>query len=188
MAETKNYDNIRVYGDLDSEVFLAPLGSTLPTDLTEPAAPFKALGWLSEDGVSLAVSTDVEKFKGWQGGTTLRTKVTSTEKSISIQALEETPGVTELYHGHGAAVVSGTGSTAVARVDLPEGIGTIARAAVFKFVDGGVTKFLCCEKVEVTDREELSHTNSSMTMYGFTLEIIGDSYILTNAPAYLPAA
>jgi hypothetical protein len=179
----KNYDNIRAYGDLDSEVFLAPVGSTLPTTLTDPTTPFEALGWLSEDGVSLAISTDVEKFKGWQGGATLRTKVTSTEKSISIQALEETPGVTELYYGHGAPVVT----TGVARVDLPEGIGTVARAAVFKFVDGGVTKLLCCERVEVTDREELSHTNSSMTMYGFTLEIIGDSYILTDAPAYTAA-
>lgn len=183
----KNYDNVRVYGDLDSEVFFAPLGSTLPTTLADPIAPFAALGWLSEDGVSLAVSTNVEKFKGWQGGTTLRTKVTSTEKSISIQALEETPGVTELYYGHGATTVTGTAPNQVARVDLPEGIGTIARAAVFKFVDGGVTKFLCCERVEVTDREELSHTNSSMTMYGFTLEIIGDSYILTDAPAYTAA-
>ena len=183
----KNYDNVRVYGDLDSEVFLAPLGSTLPTTLADPTTPFAALGWLSEDGVSLAVSTNVEKFKGWQGGTTLRTKVTSTEKSISMQALEETPGVTELYYGHGAKTVTGTGDAAVARVDLPEGIGTIARAAVFKFVDGGVTKFLCCERVEVTDREELSHTNSSMTMYGFTLEIIGDSYILTDAPAFTAA-
>lgn len=187
MAE-KNYDNIRAYGDLDSEVFLAPLGSTLPTTLVEPTTPFEALGWLSEDGVSLTVSTDVEKFKGWQGGATLRTKVTGTEKTISIQCLEETPGVTELYFGHGAPVVSGVAPNEVARIDLPEGIGTVARAAVFKFVDGGVTKFLCCEKVEVTDREEIAHQNSSLTMYGFTLDIIGDSYILTDAPSYVPAA
>lgn len=183
----KNYDNIRAYGDLDSEVFLAPVGSTLPTTLTDPIAPFAALGWLSEDGVSLAVSTDVEKFKGWQGGSTLRTKVTGTEKTISIQCLEETPGVTELYFGHGAKTVTGTGADAVGRVDLPEGIGTVARAAVFKFVDGDVTKFLCCEKVEVTDREELAHTNSGLTMYGFTFDIIGDSYILSDAPAFTAA-
>jgi hypothetical protein len=184
VAETKNYDNIRAYGDLDSEVFFAPLGSTLPTTIAaDPTTPFAAVGWLSEDGVSLAISTDVEKFKGWQGGTTLKTKVTGTEKTISIQCLEETPGVTELYYGHGAPVVT----AGIARVDLPEGIGTVARAAVFKFVDGGVTKYLVCERVEVTDREELSHQNSSLTTYGFTLDIIGDSYILTNAPAYLGA-
>ena len=183
----KNYDNIRSYGDLDSEVFFAPVGSTLPVDLSTPIAPFAAIGWLGEDGVPLSVSTDVEKFKGWQGGSTLRTKVTGTEKSIAIQCLEETPGVTELYFDHGAPVVTGTGDTAVARVDLPDGIGTVARAAVFKFVDNNVTKFLCCEKVEVTNREEVAHNNTGLTIYGFTLDIIGDSYILTNAPAYTAA-
>jgi hypothetical protein len=180
----KNGDNIRVYGDLDSEVYFAPVGSTLPTTLEEPAAPFEAIGWLSEDGVSLSVSTDVEKFRGWQGGATLRTKVTGTEKTITIQALEETPGVTELYYGHGAPTVT----TGVARVDLPEGINSVARAAVFKFVDGDVTKYLVCEKVEVTGRGEVPHTNTGMTVYEFTLDILGDSYILTNAPAYLEGA
>lgn len=176
----KNRSNVRVYGDLDSEVFLAPKGSTLPTKLTDPTAPFASVGWLSEDGISLSVSTDAEKFKAWQGGATLRVKVTSTEKTITFQALEETPGVTELYYDHGAATVE----SGVARVDLPEGIGTVERAAVFKFVDGDVTKLLCCELIQITEREELSHQNSEMTAYGFTAEIVGDSYILTDAPAY----
>jgi hypothetical protein len=181
----KDYDAIRVYGDLDSEVYFAPKGSTLPTAITtDPTDPFWAVGWISEDGVSLSVSTDVEKFKGWQGGTTLRTKVTSTEKTITIQALQETPGVTGLYFGHGDPVVTGTGDAALAKIDLPESIPTIEQAAVFKFLDGTVEKWLCCELVQITDRGEVAHQNSSMTMYEFTLEIIGDSYILTNAPAY----
>lgn len=188
MAETKNYDNIRVYGDLDSEVYFADKGSTLPlTITTDPAPPFGAIGWLSEDGVSLEVATTVEKFKGWQGGTTLRTKVTGTEKTVTIQALEETPGVTELYFGHGAPTVTGTGADKVAKIDLPESIPTIQKAAVFKFVDNGVEKWLCCELVEITGRGTLSHQNSSMTTYEFTLDILGDSYILTNNPAYIPA-
>jgi hypothetical protein len=189
VAETKNYDNIRVYGDLDSEVFFAPKGSTLPLAITaDPVAPFWAVGWLSEDGVSLEVSTDVEKFKGWQGGTTLRTKVTGTEKTITIQALEETPGVTGLYYGHGDATVTGTAGDQVAKLDLPAAIPTIQQAAVFKFVDNGVEKWLCCELVEIAGRGTLAHQNSSMTTYEFTLDILGDSYILTNAPAYLPSA
>lgn len=177
----KNRDNVRVYGDLESEVFLAPKGSTLPTTLVDPTSPFESIGWLSEDGISFEVSTDSEKFKAWQGGATLRVKITSTEKTITFQALEETPGVTELYFDHGAPTVT----TGVAKVDLPEGIGTVERAAVFKFVDGDVTKLLCCELIQITERGTLSHTNSDMTMYEFTAEIVGDSYILTNAPAYL---
>lgn len=176
----KNRDNVRVYGDLDSEVFLAPKGSTLPVTLADPDDPFASLGWLSEDGIDFEVATDSTKFKGWQGGATLRVKVTSTEKTIKFQALEETPGVTELYFDHGAPTVT----AGVARVDLPEGIGTVERAAVFKFVDGGVTKLLCCELIQITDRGTISHKNDDMTMYEFTAEIVGESYILTNSPAY----
>lgn len=190
---TKNRDNIRVYGDLSSEVFLAPKGTALPTpamfsaaSTTDPTG-FKGLGWVSEDGVNLSISTDVEKFKGWQGGATLRTKVTAVEKTFTVTALEEAPAVTEMYFGHApvtAANVTGTGALAVAKIDLPEGIGTIERAAVIRFVDGGVSKWLCCTTVQVSERGEAPHTNSDITAYEFTFDILGDSYILTNAPAY----
>jgi hypothetical protein len=185
----KTYENVRVYGDLTSEVFFGPKGSTLPTTLaTDPTAPFKAIGWLGQAGIPLNVSTDVQKFKGWQGGTTVRTKVTSTEKGFTIECLEEAPGVTELYWGHGAPTVSGAGAAQVAKIDLPEGIGTIERACIVKFVDGDIQKWLCCTNVQVTDRQEIPHSNDEMTVYRFGLEIIGASYLLTNAPAYLPEA
>lgn len=184
----KNRDNVRVYGDLESETYLAPKGSTLPTTMSDPIDPFESMGWLSEDGIDLEVATDSTKFKGWQGGATLRVKVTSTEKTIKFQCLEETPGVTSLYFDHAKPVVSGTGPTAVAKIDLPEAIGTVERAAVFKFVDGGVTKLLCCELIQITERGTISHKNDDMTMYEFTAEIVGDAYILTNNPAYLEGA
>lgn len=187
MAETKNYDNIRIYGDLESEVLLGALGTVLPTDLTTVDPDFKALGWLGEDGVPLTVSTNVEKFKGWQGGTTLRTKVTSTEKSFTVQALEENPLVFELFYDSKPATVSGVGPARVAKIDLPGGIGTVSRAAVIKYVDGGVDKWLCCPRVEVGDRGDVPHTNAGMTIHEMTFEIIGDAYILTNAPAFVPA-
>lgn len=182
MAENKNYDNIRVYGDLESEVFLGPLGTTLPVDMTDPE-DMDALGWLSEDGVPLTVSTNVELYRGWQGGSVLRTKVTSTDKSFQVQALEEKIQVLSLYYDSKDPEVTGSGEAAVAKIDLPEGIGTVARAAVVKFVDGGVIKYLCCERVEVGERGEVAHTNSGMTIYEMTFQIIGAAYILSNAPA-----
>lgn len=181
----KNVNNVRVYGDLSSEVYLAPKGTVLPTTLADLPAAWQVLGWVSDDGVNLGLSTDVEKFKGWQGGATLRTKVTSVEKSFSLTALEETPLVTSLYYGHGAPVISGTGADRVARIDLPEGFGTIERAAVIKFTDAGVTKFFCCENAQVSDRGESPHSNSEITAYEMTFDVVGASFLLTNAPAYL---
>lgn len=182
---SKNVNNVRVYGDLTSEVYLAPKGTVLPTTLAELPAIWDILGWVSEDGVNLGLSTEVTKFKGWQGGATLRTKVTSVEKSFALTALEETPLVTSLYYGHGAPVVSGTGAERVAKIVLPEGFGTIERAAVIKFVDADVVKFFCCENAQVSDRGESPHNNSSITAYEMTFDVVGASYLLTNAPAYL---
>lgn len=182
----KTYENIRVYGDLTSEVYFAPKGSTLPTDFTtDPAAPFEAVGWLGQEGIPLNVTTDVQKYRAWQGGTITRTKVTSTEKNFSIQCLEEAPGVTELYFGHGAPTISGVAPNQVAKIDLPEAIGTIERACIVRFEDGDISKWLCCPLVQVTDRGEVPHSNEEMTVYRFSLEIIGAAYLLTNAPAYL---
>ena len=180
----KDRTNIRMYGDLESEVFLAPKGTQLPETLDDPSSPFQSVGWLSEDGVSLEVSTDVTKLKGWQGGSTLRTKVTSTEKTVTFQALEESPFVTALYFG---AKEKPEVSGGVARMDLPSGIGVVERAAVLKFVDGTVTKFIVCEAIEITERGTLNHQNSEATIYEFTAEIVGDAYVLTNAPSFVEA-
>jgi hypothetical protein len=189
---TKNYDNIRVYGDLESEVYFGPKGTVLPDgDSLDPETldpALEAIGWLSEDGVSLALEANSEKFRGWQGGSVLRTKVTTTDKTITMQALEETPGVTELYFNHGAPTYTGIGPAAIARIDLPESVGTVERAAVFRFVDDDVEKWLVCPLVQVTGRGTVAHQNTSMTIYEFTLEIIGEAWLLTNAPAYIEGA
>lgn len=186
----KNLDDIRIWGDLDSEIFLAPKGSTLPTAWGDPPAPYLPLGWLSEDGVGLALSTDVSKFKGWQGGTTLRTKVTSAEKTITAQALQDNPITSALYWGHGTpelVAASGTGPTAIpkhAKVAIPQSPGTVERSAVIKFVDDAVIKYLLCESIQLTDREEIPHQNSEMAAYGYTFEVVGDMWLLTNAPSW----
>ena len=183
----KTYENIKVFGDLDTDVYIAPKGSTLPVALGVPAAPFKALGWLGEDGTPLALAAEVVKFKAYQGGTLLRTKVTSTEKSVQVQCLEESPGVTSLYFDHGAATVTGVAPNQVAKIDLPEAVGTVERAAVFRWLDGTTEKLLCCPLIQVGERSEVPHKGDAMTVYGMTFSIIGECYLLTNSAAYVAA-
>lgn len=181
----KSYDNIKIFGDLDTDVYIAAKGSTMPIALGVPAAPFEALGWLGDEGTPLALTAEVAKFKAYQGGTLLRTKVTSTEKSIQVQAVEENPLVTGLYFDHGAPVVSGVAPNQVAKVDLPEAVGTVERAAVFRWIDGTTEKMLCCPLVQIGERTEVPHKGDAMTVYGMTFSIIGDCYLLTNSAAYI---
>jgi hypothetical protein len=183
---TANKSNVRIFGDLGTEVFLAPKGSTLPTAVnTDPTSPFVGLGWLTEDGIEIDISADIYKAKGI-GGVTLRTKVTGTERTVKFQCSEDTKGVRDLFYGITAAdTVTGVGAAGVAKSQiLPERLPTIQRAAVFKNVDGSITEFLCCTNIEITDRGTLGYKADKEKIYEFTAELVGDVYILTNDPQF----
>lgn len=191
MPENKNLSNIRVFGDALDMVFLCEKGAgQLPDTIAEAlalAAPWAPVGWLDQDGIDFDVSVDVEKFKGHQAGATVRTKVTSTEKSIKFKALEESPIITGVFWGHDAPTVTGTGADKVARIDLPKGIPTVERMLVAFFKDGPVHKVVCCDLAQATDRGTLPHKINEMTAYELTFELVGDAYILTDSPAYTGA-
>ena len=174
---TKVYDNIRVYGDLDSAVYVAPKGVTLPADLEEPGVDFTELGWLSEDGISEIRSEDVQTFRAYQGGTVVRRKKTSVEDSISFQCLEETATVLGLrYAGVEPEVTGGVAKITVANQTRDD-----SRAFVVDVVDGDYTKRYVIP-VGYVGTGSVVHSNSAMTIYEFTVTIQGDYDILTNSP------
>lgn len=184
----RNYENIRIYGGMQSGVYLGPIGSTLPSTALTVDAALESVGWLSEDGIGLTLDANVEKFRGYPGGGVLRTKVTQSDKSVTIQALEESPLVYSLFFDAGAPTKVGTAPNELARVNLPEMIGTVRRAAVFTFEDGDHVKFICCPEVQVTSRGTVAHKTNEMTVYEMGLEIIGECYVLTNDPNFVAAA
>ena len=91
--------------------------------------------------------------------------------------------VWKLYFGAGDPVETSPGS-GVARVDLPESVGSQSYAAVVQLNDEDVTKFLCVERLDIGDREDVAHSGTDLTGYGISGSIIGDAYLLTNAPAF----
>lgn len=184
----RNYENIRIYGGMSSGVYLGPIGTTLPTTTLVVDPALESVGWLSEDGISLAVDANVEKFRGYPGGGVLRTKVTQSDKSVTIQALEESPLVLSLFFDAGTPTSVGTAGSELAKVVLPEMIGTVRRSGVLAFEDSGVQKFIVCPELQVTTRGTVAHKTNEMTVYEMGLEIIGEAYILTNDPNFLEAA
>jgi len=175
----KDRDNVRIYGDDASGVWVADKGTTGPTSLAAPGVGFEEVGWLGEDGVDLDRSEDVSEFKAWQGGSTLRKKVTSQEDTFKFVALEETALTMGLYYKG----VTATTATGVDTYAITDQAASDERAWVIDFVDGAITKRYVVPSGEVTGRATVPHKNSDLTMYEFTVTIYGDYSILKTAAA-----
>lgn len=65
-------------------IYLAPAGTAPPGSLSAAwASPWEPLGYLSDDGVSVAAATDTETLTPWQSVVPIRTLVTG--RSFSMQ-------------------------------------------------------------------------------------------------------
>ena len=85
-----NNANVEIYGgDLDM-VAVAPHGTVLPVGMVDLAAPFKDVGWLSEDGIDWDDDVDTTDVTGHQGGRIVVKIPASVSRTFKFQCLEET--------------------------------------------------------------------------------------------------
>ena len=93
MAESNKVENVSVgKPKIGGAVFMAPLGSKLPTDaVTQLDQAFKCLGYCSEDGLVNANKVNTEKVKAWGGDTVVNTATEKedTFKTKLIESLNE---------------------------------------------------------------------------------------------------
>lgn len=93
-------------------IYIAPVETTLPTDAkTTLSADFKALGYVSEDGVVNSNSPESENIKAW-GGDNVLTIMTSREDTFNF-TLIEVMNVEVLKLVYGDDNVSGALSTGI---------------------------------------------------------------------------
>lgn len=183
---TSNSDFARVYGDMGTGVWVAAKGSTLPTDLTtDPASPFKPLGWLHDDGISLSIEKDVKDFNALQGGSLIRRKVGKVGQKFKFICLEETALVLGLVHAGQTPVVT----TGVAKIDIATNqTATVQRSVVVDTYDGEIAKRFCISAADLTFQGEIKIAkNDELVAYQFEAAIIAGSaaYMLTNSPGVI---
>lgn len=175
-----NLAAVRSYGDLSSAVRVAAAGTTGPIGLAAPAATFKDVGWLGDDGITLSRTVETKTFKAHQGGTVIKTKVTGTENSFKFQCNEENAVVLGLMHA-GSAGVTTTGTSTIT---VPGGIGADPRAWVVDEFEGTTINTRYIFPIgTVTDRGDIVMKFDDVTIYEFTVQITGDFSIVTNSTA-----
>lgn len=153
-------------------IFMAPIGTTLPTDSTTSlASAFVELGYASDAGVVNSESRETETIKAWGGDTVLKpfTGKEDTFKFTLIEALNENA----LKLVYGESNVSGS---------LANGI-TIKSAAedleyhsfVIEMVLNGAVKRIVIPSAKVTEVGDITYADGEAIGYDTTLSCVPDS-------------
>ena len=154
-------------------IYRAAKGTTLPTDATTAlASAFKALGYVSEDGLTNSNSPESTDIKAWGGDTVLNIQE---EKNDTFQfTLIEVLNVEVLKAVYGSSNVTGalaTGITVEANADEPEE----AVWAVDMVMNSSTVKRIVIPHGKISEIGDISYTDSDAVGYEVTITALPDT-------------
>lgn len=154
-------------------VFVAPAGTTLPTNATSSlAGAYKNLGYVSEDGLVNGVETDTESINAWGGDLVLSAQTTWGEM-FTVNLIETNVDVLTTLYGAGNVSVDGSGNITlkVNSAVLPNIV------VVFEVVmTGGRIKRIVLGNAQITDRSgEITYVDGEAVTYPAVFNAYPDS-------------
>ena len=149
-------------------LWLAPIGTTLPTDaVTELDAAFYTVGFISDAGVTVASDLSSTDLFAWQASTPIRTIIESRTYTFDFEMVETSAETLALYFDSTATGDLDTG-LAVPIPDTPQGQ---RYAAVIEGQDGEVVTRLVFGSVTLSDASDLEMTRSTLQAWPVTLKV-----------------
>lgn len=168
-------------------VLRGPLGTALPTDVTTaPGVAFKALGYVSEDGLTETVERSTDKIRAWGGDTV---KVVQTEYGVTysftlIEATRE--DVLKAVYGEGNVTTTPATPSAGALSTVVLNSETLEHAAwIFEIKDGDARIRIVVPDGQVTEIGEVTYADGEAVGYEVTVEAFRDEAINGQAIKYI---
>ncbi|MFE0447342.1 phage tail tube protein [Streptomyces fungicidicus] len=155
-----------------ADLWTAPLGTALPTDLvtemtTVPA--WEAVGLLSEDGASESRDEDSSDFYAW-GGKLVRVKRSKHKRTITVTCLEDNLVVFGLVNpGSEVTTVNGVNTR---KIKIPK---SEKVAFCLELQDGDITRRRFIPTGEVTNVGEVALSDSALQAFELTITIFPDA-------------
>jgi hypothetical protein len=153
-------------------VYTAPLATALPVTPTATLnAAFNEVGYINEDGLVTATSTDQNDIKAWQNGDIVRKVQDEHDVTYALSLLETNDQTLEVYYGNY------TNGTVEVRAD-----NETRGEWVFHVVDGGDLIRIVLPDGQVTDRGDIQYVNGNAVMYPIVVTAYPDA---SGVKAYL---
>lgn len=183
-----NADFAHMFGSDNDTVYLGLYTQELATkleaiDTLDKAIPtgLEDVGWLSDDGIEFSFDDSTEDIRGFQGNAVVKSYMSESTTSFTAALLESklqtvlnyldaeetestAEGVTRLK-----AKPARTAKTMCAVIDLYD----TSTKVQFRYV---------FPRLALGEREGLAFKNGEISAYNHTLKVLGDYYVITNAP------
>lgn len=154
-------------------IYRAPLGTTLPTDATTALdAAFKALGYVSEDGLTNSNSPESDKLKAW-GGDTVYAYQKSKDDTFKFKLIEGL-NVEVMKAVYGDDNVTGTLDTGIT-VKANSTEQASCCWVVETILRGGVLKRIVVPSANVTAVGDIVYKDSDAVGYDTTISASPDT-------------
>lgn len=119
-----NPGHVQVGTSNGAGIYIAPAGTPGPENVTDPwPAPWRSLGYLSDDGPTISMSTDSEDITPWQSITPIRSVITERGVELQFVMWELDPMTLALYFDADPPSQDSDGSISMQiRTDTPQHI------------------------------------------------------------------
>ncbi len=169
-----NAQNAFIAGsDLDA-IYLAPLGTPLPTSITDELdSAFEHVGWLHSDGITEAATGSKTEIRGHQGQKVVRTRIDTPGTNFAFTALESKPQTNDLrYVEKDVTITNG-----VRKSRRTPGQKVSPRAAVIDTFDADFTERKIrrvIDHVDITPNGDRTYSGTDIAGYPFLADVISD--------------
>lgn len=154
-------------------VYVAPAGTTLPTNATSALDPaFKNLGYISDAGLVNDVKSSIQEVYAW-GASKVLVGQTTFGETFTVQLLETNADALAVYYGSGNVTVDGSGN-----ITVKQSSAELAQCVVvFELVrTGGRVERIVVPQAKIADRTgAITYADKSAVMYPAKFEALPDT-------------
>lgn len=159
--------NIRIAGT--GTVWIAPVGTTLPTDSTSSVnAAFVNAGFLT-DGFEVTQEYKTKDVEVWQSLEIVRQFPTNISRMVSFEAVEHNKQTVSMAWG-GATITKGTGGAY--SISIPSTYINSEYACVLDLSDGSVNQRIVLPRVTLNSLPKITAGRQDTIKYDFELQVL----------------